>query len=366
MISNNHTLDAVKGLAGAAPDDMHDRPEQWPLLAARLEECSKTLMPVYDRAGRAALRHQRQHQWLTKVAAAAGTIAVVVVILGLAVHQVWPTGEEKPVWLKGESLDFIEAFAVLAALLAVALGLLASHLDRWLIERHKAERCRLLKFAFLIDPVVWGDDPQKAADRLRRLREGAAALDAARAVEESQQWLAQIHRPAFLTEMWTYRGDRQLLQQLVAYYRATRLHAQIAYFGDRIARFKVRDHLTRVLPQWLFFASVIGAFVHFVLVLAKWERPLVWGVSAALLAALVAALLPVLGAGIRTYRLANEFGRNIKRFESTRHVLAEMNLWLEEGADARTVFLTLWGCEHTLELEHREWLRLMADTEWFG
>jgi hypothetical protein len=341
-----------------ATDDMHDRPEQWSLLESRLEECRQIILPVYDKADAAASRHQRRHQWLTKIAAVAGTIAVLLVILEL----VWP-----------EELHFVEVFAAgvevfaaLAALVAVALGLLVSQLNSWLIERHKAERCRLLKYSFIIDPSLWDGDAQKAQERRRRLSDDAAAVDAIRTIEQPHRWLDEVHRPAFLAQLGNHHYEEPVLRQLIAYYRANRLHAQIAYFDDRIKRFAFPDRFTRVLPQWLFFISVLAAFVHFVLVLSKRETPLGVGISVALLAALIAALLPVLGAGIRTYRMANEFGRNVKRFESTRHALNEMDRWLQEGVDAKTVFLTLWSCEHTLEIEHREWLRLMAETEWFG
>ena len=32
----------------------------------------------------------------------------------------------------------------------------------------------------------------------------------------------------------------------------------------------------------------------------------------------------------------------------------------------RSQFLSLWFSEQSLENEHREWLRLMLDAEWFG
>ena len=34
--------------------------------------------------------------------------------------------------------------------------------------------------------------------------------------------------------------------------------------------------------------------------------------------------------------------------------------------DAYPMVRDLWWCEHILESEHREWLRLMYETEWFG
>jgi hypothetical protein len=346
--------------ATVVTDDMHDQLKQWPLLAPWLETCDKIVRLVYDRADAAALRHQRMHQRLTKVAAICGTIAVVLVIVELAI-----AARRQHVGF----VDWVEVLAALAALVAVALGLVASRLDSWLVERHKAERCRLLKFGFLIDPAVWQGDEKKADGCAVKLGDQLAAVDVVHTIEEPRKWLTQVHRPPFLTQLDDLRVNEKLVRQLVTYYRRMRLHVQINYFADRINRFALKDRFTRVLPQWLFFISVFAAFVHFVLMLFQ-EEPQGAELSipslAALLAAGMAAILPVLGAGIRTYRMANEFGRNVMRFESTRHVLAEMDRWLEDPADTKTVFLTLWCCEHTLEIEHREWLRLMAETEWFG
>jgi hypothetical protein len=204
----------------------------------------------------------------------------------------------------------------------------------------------------------------KASDRIRQLRDDVAAVDAIRTIEDPHKWLAEVHHPAFLAELGNFHGDEAILGQLSAYYRETRLQTQIAYFKNRITRYALRDRLTRVLPQWFFFLSVVAAFVHFALEFLKGHSEAM--LPAVLAAAFVAAILPVVGAGLRTYRMANEFGRNVKRFETASHVLSEMDRWLHEGRDAKAVFLTLWSCEHGLEIEHREWLRLMEETEWFG
>ena len=38
----------------------------------------------------------------------------------------------------------------------------------------------------------------------------------------------------------------------------------------------------------------------------------------------------------------------------------------DEDTDAYAILRDLSWCEHILETEHREWLRLMYETEWFG
>jgi hypothetical protein len=38
----------------------------------------------------------------------------------------------------------------------------------------------------------------------------------------------------------------------------------------------------------------------------------------------------------------------------------------DEEIDAYAILRDLSCCEHILETEHREWLRLMYEAEWFG
>jgi hypothetical protein len=243
------------------------------------------------------------------------------------------------------------------------------------VERHKAERCRLLKFAFLMDPTVWAGDEERP-EALRKLVKHISDLDALRSIKEAQQWLDQVHSPKLPDEPANLQVHEPLLKDLVRYYHDTRLTAQIAYLENRIQRFEFRDQLTRVLPRWFFFASVGAALLHSALALmvSYKKLPESWGISpdSRLIVAtgLLAACLPAVGAGVRTYRMANEFGRNVNRFKSAQHILNEVRQeaerYLKEGTDAKTTFRKIWECEHTLELEHLEWLRLMMETEWFG
>ncbi len=125
---------------------------------------------------------------------------------------------------------------------------------------------------------------------------------------------------------------------------------------------------------------------------------------------LAAIVLPVLAAGIRTYLAAFEFSRNKSRFYAAHKALAETEKSLVQNtfaavtaqpdgqvrhesvligsnfgqvivvaddsateassvkpdANAYPVLRDLAWCEHLLNAEHREWLRLMYDAEWFG
>jgi hypothetical protein len=180
-----------------------------------------------------------------------------------------------------------------------------------------------------------------------------------------------------------------------------RLGVQRSYFAKRAQRNKKLNRRTVWVPLGFFFASVGAALVHFVFdfkeLLPKWFAPpapdtamLVaseavkqvvqiwpphwWGLV------FLAAATPVVGAAFRTVRSANEFSRHEIRYRA-KYIGLSLQVKklndeaqaLEPGAakpvppdDAQRIFLELWGTEQIMESEHREWLRLMIEAEWFG
>ncbi|MFL6227248.1 MAG: hypothetical protein ACJ741_00560 [Pyrinomonadaceae bacterium] len=81
---------------------------------------------------------------------------------------------------------------------------------------------------------------------------------------------------------------------------------------------------------------------------------------------ILAAILPTFGAGLRAYRSAHEFGRNTVRFRAIHFALELLRDRLGHGAEPEEIWRDLWWSEWLLEAEHREWLRLMIETEWIG
>ena len=79
----------------------------------------------------------------------------------------------------------------------------------------------------------------------------------------------------------------------------------------------------------------------------------------------LAALLPVFVAAIRTHRSAHEYSRNAVRFSAIRDELKDYQTTLKYPGSTRQL-RALWHCEERLEYEHLEWLRLMAEAEWYG
>ncbi len=329
----------------------------------------------FDAADLAALSYQRWHHGMTRGAATLGTAAVVLAILELAYGEIL-----------GPWTLHIEFLLALSAGAIALIGNKAAFKEKWLLQRHQAESCRLLKFRLLVRPDLWAGSGARAehwiAAELEEIQklQGRESLD--RAANEPTRHGRFPVQPQVL--------PRQTLKELVEYYLGKRLNPQKEYLANRAQR---NEHgVLNVLPSWLFFLSVGAVFVKYFVELLRHSRgedllpagkltPL--HSLTILLAAVGAASLPVLAAGVRTFRAAFEFSRNQSRFQAAHDALSGLEectvrdslealsgggLQRETNSDvdAYAVVSDLWWCEHILESEHREWLRLMYETEWFG
>jgi hypothetical protein len=338
-------------------DEMSDSPRDrahWSALREALEVCETTVNRVYQRADEEARRHQRNHKIVTAVAATVGTIAVLLAILQLARVIDIPS-----FWLA--SGEFVVA---MIALFAVILGLVASLQRRWLLERHKAERYRLVKFGFLIDPQMWSGNEaatRGVIDELHRKLAEIAALTS----KALDTWASKDEVPL---KTASGRTTKDKLDSLVDYYLTRRLNRQIEYFSQA-GRKRGWHRLLQFLPRTCFFAGVFMVFCHFALeayAQDKGQAPLAVSQSASKLLIIFAAAFPVLGAGVRTFHLAFEPHRNALRSQAKYHVLCNLKQELQRETDAGAKFVAMGECERTMEAEHREWLRLMIEAEWFG
>ncbi len=332
--------------------------ECWPNLAPVLRDCGATVVVAYRAADSAALRYQIRHKWLVLIAALCGMLAVLFAILQLSTL----------VPLPADLVVVGETVAAVVAVVAVVFGLRAAFSGKWLLRREKAERYRLLKFGFLITPNLWsGAASEERQKRLRDQMERVEALDE----EALKRWArgegevleaAPPGAPASL--------DEAVLVDLVDYYREKRLDDQQRYYERQAGRHGFWERRTRFVPPWLFFGSILAALGHFVYdgwTEAYGEPSAHAGpdtISLALI--MLAACLPVVGAAVRTLRAAHEFGRNTLRFEATSNELKRLASDLRNRAGPRARLEVLQSVEKVLEVERREWLRLMMEAEWFG
>lgn len=164
------------------------------------------------------------------------------------------------------------------------------------------------------------------------------------------------------------------ISQLIDYYRAKRLDVQLRFFDKRAGDNRRYDRLLRKLPPVLFFLSVGAVFAHFLVDIAS-GRHEYHSLSVVLIA--FAAALPVLGGGIRNFGGVHEFVRNANLFTQAGETLRQQRAELDKLSDdpsrctpdcthAESVLRAMWRCEQRMEDEHREWMRLMLETEWYS
>jgi len=308
-----------------------------------------------------ALEHQRWHRRFTLVATMCGGGAVLIAVWILGFGRFYESLEAP--------LTALELLLVGLGVTAIVVGLHHERKIRWLVNRHKAELLRLLKFEFLTTPSVW---------RGATLSGGAwvGAMIGAIARVRDRRGLEEAVSTARITEEVTAppRIPSSSLLKLVEYYLGKRLNPQKEYLANRAQRNAFWDGaLQRNVNTTLLVMSIAAVVLQDAV---NW-----WGVSkpvyGVLFTTLGAASLPVIASMIRTLRSAFEFSRNRSRFLAAHDALSKLEkrlthhlLW------ARTTELTpeyeamilreLERCETQLRTEHIEWLRLMLETEWFG
>jgi hypothetical protein len=391
-------------------DDMHDSDAElarYPRLPLAFEWCRK-ITEKFKEYDDLALSFQHTHHRITYAAAFLATLAVATAILGLSYHSAGPGMTAEPPaawWLSKLWLDRIELFLAGCAVGTVGWGWHREYRDSWLLYRHRAESCRLLRYSFLIHPSAWREGEQAARGWIEpRLEEIRQTRLKAAVVQPSP------HGPFEGTQS---RLPRATLRALTEYYLSRRLNPQKEYLANRTQTNEFSDRVRRYIFVF-FFGSILAVFFKSAVKVIVRKGAEDWELSLGLLA----ALLPAAAAGVRTWRSAFEFSRNKSRFEAAHAALRDLESRLVtegfsavEGQNAATsgrritlreeqvltatefsqvsvrteepageaagnngdqeteayeILRDLSWSEHILESEHREWLRLMYETEWFG
>lgn len=345
--------------------DMIDSDEEIALLKTPLSDalikCRDVIIKRYNSADTSAMQEQKLHRIITLCAVLFGTVAVLFAILQLLfvilqlLHfipsVVWPMWVEIP--------------AAVLALVAVIRGLSQALQRKWLLERHKAERFRLLKFRSLIDLDLWNGKMDVWTDRLSE-----QANEIVRLTERSlRKCIIEQKKSRF--PLGTTTGSvlhDDALPSLIDYYRDKRIRVQMDYFKQRTGEYTKFDRYLRCLPTACFFLSVLFVFGHFLIdFLIKILFHSGHGVNIySILLIVLAASMPVVGAGIRTLRSANEFARSAHLFSAKYLALQHFDERLAGEGTGVEILHILRHCEHFLEVEHCEWMRLMSEAEWFG
>ena len=348
--------------------DMDDKPElpwlkPFPRLHAAIGWLDENVTTRWSQADKAAMKHQVRHQWLARTAVATGVGAIIMAVVLLALKQSWPGFVAAAVWIEG--------FTVLAGFVSVGMGLWAKSDLKWLGCRHRAELLRMLKFRALARTELWcGQDAQWRS----WVENEIAALPDLNRLEPLEEWSSEDTSEAEAPAAGIFSTDQITGQALAIYYRHKRLLNQAEYFerkGNQAG--KSLAGKLRHQREHLFFLTIGFVLFHFAAdsLSLQMEPPHLAGAAqawelASLWSIVLAVVLPVLGIGVRAWSAAFELSRKARSFAAKHRAMQKAADRLENGQDEFPVILAhLRLNELFLEQEHREWLRLLLDAEWF-
>ena len=355
----------LKGQASRANFDMYDE-EEFPFLKPfrELHEAAKwlgkELVPKWAAADAYAIKHQVTHQILANTAIGTGAGAIILAVLQLALNQSWPSMTAVAAWMEGTT--------VLAALISVIVGHKARSDQKWLSCRHRAERLRMLKFTTLAYPELWSGHLDEWKNQVRKEMED---IPDPPTLEEIEAWSQRDACEAPGIVQQGMPAPMESRRALAVYYRYKRLANQGDYFKRKGAEaenawtVKMRRHRLR-----LFALTIICVLFHFAADFLAgdaetrvsahfWELASVWAI-------VLAAVLPVLGLAFRAWSAAFELARKARSFAAKHRAMDAASAVLGDGKeDLAVIQFHLRHDELFLEQEHREWLRLLLDAEWF-
>jgi len=237
-------LDALTAI-----DDMADQPDgkDFPapshFLAEKLANYQITLVPIYDIANSDAIHFQTAHKNCMKIFILASTIAVIMALFQLyePVSQTY--------WI-----FFIaaEALALITVTVTILLDLKFRHYHmNWVIERHRAERCRFLKF---FDLLV--DDQEYFAKELERIRQIAN-------YSHLESWIRERGQIQDIARSFLHNDRSAEMKEILSYYLCRRVFVQMNYFLKRHVENRERKELwTKKIPILFVSIGIFLAFLH--------------------------------------------------------------------------------------------------------
>jgi len=360
-VNSEHRPVALADEAEIAGGDMRD-PPRWlksATLGPVLRLCDSVLGPPFLDADADALESQTSHRHITTAAAVGGLLAILIALARFVLRA-----EHEP----GAAWTYVEALAMLAALVAVLFALRAAMHQGWIRDRHRAELIRALKFRLITEPIRWASGPTQLEnaenwlkDELRRIRTLTRG--------DVTVWARSERAPRPPTLPVAHKLASPVLRDLVRYYLERRLRFQKGHFASRG---RPRGFVPRFLGnvgQYLFMLIGVAVLLHFGLDKLGQHLPTALRGPAETISPwilLAAAFLPALAATIRALRLANEVDHNRDWARAKEIALRGMIAALTADHSQEGILTHLWSCEQVLEWDHREWVRLMTEAEWFG
>jgi hypothetical protein len=260
----------------------------------------------------------------------------------------------------------IEVLTVLFAVYAIYGGYQLFHI-RWLLERHKAERLRLLKFRYLINPILWCNNPTNIESWYKKLNE---EIDKIENLEEEDidSWIieSKIEKPPEITGCYYNKNN---IAAFLRYYLDKRLNHQKNYYCEKIKTLSKEDKkIPEKLPLRLYLTGVIFVIIHIISAFLYYITNFLLIHDLSFIFLFFAILFPLLGAAISSTRSGLEISRSIRIFKGKYSAIVEFEKKIEtqlneDNLPWKEIGTILWECEKFFEAEHHEWLLLIKNIE---
>lgn len=380
------TLLAPNGeLTHLSQEDFEQISNEYPDMPEPLRERLTVIDTIFASSFRDWDSAARHYQTKYLRASLACTICVFLAI-ALALYQV----AGYPSWgMHFLAIPLIELGLVGLASLLVLRDFQNEWKDNWLINRIRAERIRSLKYRVLLDSDFWRETSRPEVEA--KLHKAVHELSLA-GPKNLPTWLELCD---VVTPSMRLSGDMLLDKTVCDYYFQSRLIAQLNHATRKAHEHERKDHRTKIYGTVLFFAVLAFVFSH-VLIDLVGHTMHAEPVSATLhdnspgetsqpsshpgqfqkadsgsqiisrLLALLAALVPAIGAALHVYRSGREAGRNHLRMKALGLKLGVFRSELERPSILSQHLSTMAQCENALLAEQQQWLQLMKECEWYG
>jgi hypothetical protein len=319
------------------------------LEAIETEPAPEPMLALFVRLDDEANGMQRKHAGRVTWGIRAGTAALCLSIVQLSFRE--------PLEHFPTALFWVEALAILISAYCFLPEILGRSHHRWLLARYRAEQLRLSKWRLFIEPGLATRSPGSLASAIQSAVVGNDVHEAAELKERARHEVAVTLPRA--------EPPTAGLRDLLDHYVGHRLEAQMRYFHDKSLRDDRGFFTNPALMPGFFFGTL--AFVVFHL---AFEADLLFGNGGSsaerisFACAFIAALIPAVLAGVRTWRSAFEVTRNSTRACAKESALAAYRKRLQDPAITPTeAFGVLACCEGLFAQEQGEWLRLMLEAE---
>lgn len=305
-------------LAEANYDDMYDichlsrftLPVQEKLKQFKTPEYTpgtQNLFEVYFRSNSRALDFQKKRNNLGYITAFFGVILILLSIINALKL------------IENILLVYTEIALFAIVVIGFLIGRFFDYHGKWLLERHKAERCRFLKFQEFICPHR--DLFNRNLEQIQQIKDETGIIE----------WIvAQDIRPDKKCTSLTLEGiNRTEAKEYLRYYFCRRLFLQMSFYWNRYQKFKNnRCKWVKFIPLVLFFLGLIFGAVNIFFELLTFGVSYDVGFNLRYSFALVLALgtIPIVSSAI--------------------HVLIYLNQFHNQTTNYLVHFIGLYGCIH--------------------